>query len=230
VDDDDLERVEGALRCCCFWECECRGRSGRCGCGCAGERIFSCAYGYGDGRVDRRCDGGSREAGSRAAMGVAGATRGDVGSGVCLEAVAVALALAGGGGGSGGGGDGGWVLDCDDGSGEGLQLGDEVAGTEVAEKGLVGLGVVVGALDEDALEEASDDLGRGVAPDLGGARGEREGVRLDVAEDQHLVAAVVVADEEGGAVVDAGFVEEVVVGVLRGSDGAEIVGGCGVSG
>lgn len=228
MDDDDLERVEGALRCCCFWECECRGRSGRCGCGCAGERIFSCAYGYRDGRVDRRCDGGSREAGSRAAMGVAGATWSNVGIGVRLEAVAVALALAGGSG--GGGGDGGRVLDCDDGSGEGLQLDDEVAGAEVAEEGLVGLGVVVGALDEDALEKASDDLGRGVAPDLGGARGEREGVRLDVAEDQHLVAAVVVADEEGGAVVDAGFVKEVVVGVLLASGGAEIVGGGGGSG
>ena len=95
----------------------------------------------------------------------------------------------------------------------------------MAEEGLVGLGVVVGAFDEDAFEEARDDLRRCVAPDLCCSRGEREGVWFDVAEDEHFLAATVVPNEEGRAVVDAGIVDW--VGVLQTSDGTEMVRGRG---
>lgn len=116
-------------------------------------------------------------------------------------------------------------MEGDDVCGKGLQLGDQVARAEVAEQGLVGLGIVVGALDEDAFEEAGDDLGRCVAPHLCRSRGERQGVWFDVAEDQDFFTAAVVPDEESRAVVDAGFVDW--VGVLLASDGAEVVRGRG---
>ena len=83
------------------------------------------------------------------------------------------------------------------------ELSDEVSRGEVAEKGFVALGVVVGALDEDGSEDARGDFRRSVGPDAGGARGERYRVRLYVAEDQDFVAAFLVADEEGGAVIHA---------------------------
>ena len=83
-----------------------------------------------------------------------------------------------------------------------------MSGRQVAEKRLVGLGVAVGALDEDGGEETGDDFGGRFGPDAGGAGREGEGVGLDVAEDEDFLASVLVADEEGGAVVDAGWVDE----------------------
>lgn len=50
--------------------------------------------------------------------------------------------------------------------GEDFKFGDEMARGEVSEKGLVGLGVVIGAFDEDPGEEAVGDFGGGVGPDL----------------------------------------------------------------
>ena len=50
--------------------------------------------------------------------------------------------------------------------GEDFEFGNEVARGEVAEEGLVGLGVVVGAFDEDSGEDAVGDFSGGVGPDL----------------------------------------------------------------
>ena len=146
-----------------------------------------------------------------------------------LEAGGEALALAEWGGlavgGEGGGGGGGGDFVGGDFGGEDAELGDDVAGGEVAEESLVGLGLVVGAFDEDAFEEAGGDFRGGVGPDLGGARGEGEGVRFDVAEDEDFVAGVVVAEEEGGAVDDAGAAGlGVLEAALGGADG-DVLGG-----
>ena len=50
-----------------------------------------------------------------------------------------------------------------------LQLGDQMSRSQMAEERLVGLGVRIGALDEDRVEDAGCDFGRGVRPDAGGA-------------------------------------------------------------
>ena len=90
--------------------------------------------------------------------------------------------------------------------GEHLELGDQVTRSEVTEEDLVGLGVIIGALDEDTLEQARGDLRRSVAPHALGARGERDAVRLDVTENKDFLAGFIVADEESRAVVDAAVV------------------------
>lgn len=75
---------------------------------------------------------------------------------------------------------------------------------------LIRLRIVVGALDENRRERARGDFLRGVGPYARGARGEGDGIRLDVAEDEDFVAGRLVADEEGGAVVHAdGFLLDV---------------------
>ena len=70
----------------------------------------------------------------------------------------------------------------------------------MAEEGLVGLGVVVGAFDEYPGEDAVGDFGGGVGPDLFVSGGERERVGFYVAEDEDFVAGVIVAEKECRAV------------------------------
>ena len=54
---------------------------------------------------------------------------------------------------------------------EDFEFGDEVAGGEVAKECLIGLRIIVRALDQDAGEEAVGDFGSGVGPDLFVSRG-----------------------------------------------------------
>ena len=106
------------------------------------------------------------------------------------------------------------VLCIRDFGGEDLELGDEVAWVEVAEEGFVGLAVVVAAFDEDPGQSAGRDFGCGFNPDLFRAGCERDAVWLDVAEDEHFVAGVIVAEEEGCAVAYADpFIRDAVIAV-----------------
>jgi len=80
---------------------------------------------------------------------------------------------------------------------------DEEAWREVAEEQVLGLGIVVAALDEDGGQLPGHDLGRRLAPELPVARAEADAVGLDVAEDEYLATRGEVADEVRAAVVHA---------------------------
>ena len=94
------------------------------------------------------------------------------------------------------------------------QLRNQVPWRQVPEQNRIALAVRVGALDKDGRQRARGDLRRRLVPDTMRAWRECDAVRLDVAKKQNLLAAGLVAHEEGGRVGGVGGILLFEVGVL----------------